>query len=345
MSITHVTAHRLQRTEGADACLSLRDAELAIDENKEELLDRLKSSFLSRLARQHGSFTGGQDEDASSSPMATYLDALLKEDCTFSELSVGLMQELKKIVEEKDACLNVHFLFFLENMSDQHHIFYLFGVKQSESLAISEQLDVTPIYSIDTGPSLFGIKVDLAEWKVRKNYTYLSQLAPRSHQILADAFNELTGFGEEINKEEATDAFLQGVESYAKQLPPEQVNEYRNKVVDYCIAQDKKDEPVNVYGLSKELDGIDCEKFVKQVLPYNPAVSGDEEPQEPELMVDRRSLRRYTKFYGRDKDLSITFSTFHLNSRVIYNEEKDSLTIEGIPGGLRKQLRAHLNNE
>jgi len=328
------------RIDDSDAQLSLRNEELFANDKTDELLDRLKSSFLSRLARQHGSFS----DEEKKSYLARELDAFLKEEGSFCDLSSRLMSELKRLVNEVNATVNAHFLLFIESMSDHHHIFYLFGVNQSESLSISDQLDVTPSYIIDTGPSLFGIKVDLAEWKVRKNYAYLSQLEPCSNPLLAEAFNGLTGFSKGVDKEEATDAFLQGVESFAKSLPPEKVNEYRTQVIDYCVEQEKKDEPVNVYGLSKTLEGIDCDQFVREVLPYNPK-RGEEDEPEGDVLVDKRSLRRYTKFYGRDKDLSITFSTFHLNSRVIYNEEKDTLTIDGIPSGLRKQLLAHLNNE
>jgi nucleoid-associated protein len=60
-------------------------------------------------------------------------------------------------------------------------------------------------------------------------------------------------------------------------------------------------------------------------------------------MVDRRSLRRYVKFTGREKDLAISFSSSQLNSRVHYNPDKDTLSIDGIPRALREQLLRHLN--
>ncbi|MFC1747523.1 nucleoid-associated protein [Pseudomonadota bacterium] len=334
MPITHVTAHFLQRAADAEAKLSLRQDELAVDENKDELLDKLKNSFLSRLARKHGSFNA-EDEP---SLLATELDRFLNEEHSFSEMSATLMKKLESGVNEKEVDLKSHFLFFLESMSDQHNIFYLFVVSQNESLAISDSLEVTPSYSVDTGPSMFGIKVDLAEWKVRKNYAYLSYLPPRSNTLLAEVFDELSGFGAGVDKTEATEGFLKGVEAFAKQVPEEKVNEYRAKVVDYCVEQDEKDEPINIRGLSKELEGIDCEQFVREVLPHNPA--GEEE-----LRVDRRSLRRYVKFSGRDKDLSVSFSTYHLNGRVTYNDETDTLSIHGLPNALRSQLLAHIKSE
>ncbi len=335
MSITHVTAHYLCRHSDAKASLLLRKDELAADETKDVLLDKLKSAFLSRLARKHGSFPA----DAEPSLLAQELDEFLQDKHSFSQLSNALMQQLEAGVNEKAVEIKAHFLFFIDSMSEQHQVFYLFAVNHNESLAISESLEVMPSYVVDTGPSMFGIKVDLAEWKVRKNYAYLSMLPPRGNPEMAKIFDELTGFGDGIDKQESTEAFLKGVESFAKQLPEDKVNDYRTQVVDYCMEQEQKDEPINIHGLSKELDGIDCEKFVREVLPHNPA--GEKE----EVILDRKSLRRYIKLSGRERDLAISFSTYHLNGRVTYEEKTDTLSIHGLPNALRSQLLAYLKKD
>jgi len=338
MSITHVTAHYLCRQADGEASLSLRKDELATDETKDILLDKLKSAFLSRLARRHGSFPA----DAEPSLLAQELDAFLQDKHSFSQLSTTLMQQFEKDVNEKGVEIKAHFLFFVDALSEQHQVFYLFVVNHNESLAINDSLEVMPSYTVDTGPSMFGIKVDLAEWKVRKNYAYLSMLPPRGNPDMAKIFDDLTGFGDGIDTQESTEKFLQGVESFAKQLPEDKVNDYRTQVVDYCMAQEQKDEPVNIHGLSKELDGIDCEKFVREVLPHNPAGNSEEEA---EVVLDRKSLRRYVKFSGRERDLSISFSTYHLNGRVSYDQATDTLSIHGLPNALRSQLLAHLKGD
>ncbi|HGX92068.1 MAG TPA: hypothetical protein ENK35_01990 [Candidatus Tenderia sp.] len=334
MALTHVTAHYLRRAADSAATLSLRQEPLALDQHKEQLLDQLKSSFLARLGRQHGSFAEALGE-AQPSVLVRELEAFLANERSFSQLSVALMRALEQAVNEMAVEVNAHFLFFIEQTSEHHHVFYLFIVNQNESLAISDALEVTPSYFIDTGPSLSGLKVDLAEWRERKNYAYLTLLTPRGNALLAEVIEQLSGFGNGLNKEEATLTFLEGVESFAKQVPEEKVNDYRASVVDYCMAQEKSDAPVKVAELSKALEGIDASEFEREMRAYSP---GENE----EIRVDRRSLRRYVKFSGRDKDLAISFSTFHLHTRIDYDEESDTLVIRGIPAGLRKQLLAHL---
>jgi len=335
MPITHVIAHHLCRNLDSPAKLSLRQGELTVDERPVVLLDKLKSSFLARLSRKHGSFFS---EGESVSLLARELESFLEGDHSFAQLSVAVMEQLECEINKSPIELDAHFLFFIEQSDEQHHLFHLFVVNQSESLAISDNLEVTPCYFIDTGPSLFGIKVDLVEWQVRKNYAPLSLLPPRGNLLFAEIFEKTMGFSNGIDKEEETLAFLEGIESFAKQLPNEKVDEYRSQVVDYCSEQDGRDEPVNISGLSKSLDDIDADMFVRELSGRHP--QGNEN-----VMIDRRSLRRYVKFSGREKDLAISFSSYQLNNRVNYDADNDTLSIKGIPKALRNQLLGHLESK
>ncbi len=332
MPITHVIAHHLRRDADHPAKLSLRQNELATDKQQVILLDKLKSSFLARLSRKHGSFSSETDPTPL---LAQKLEHFLGDAHSFTELSVTIMEQFERKINDSPIELNAHFLFFIEQSSDDHHLFHLFVVNQSESQAISDNLEVTPCYFIDTGPSLFGIKVDLAEWKKQTNYAPLSLLPPRGNLLFAEIFENTIGFSDGINKEEDTLAFLEGVESFAKQLPNEKVDAYRTQIVDYCTEREGRDEPVNISGLSKSLDDIDAAMFVREVTGCNPQRNED-------VIIDRRSLHRYVKFSGREKDLAISFSSYQLNNRINYNADSDTLSIKGIPKALRNQLLRHL---
>ena len=74
MPVTNLIAHRLSRHADAKAVLRLREDELAIDDNATALFDTIKSSFLGRLSRVHGSFT---TED--NAPLQRELEAFLAE--------------------------------------------------------------------------------------------------------------------------------------------------------------------------------------------------------------------------------------------------------------------------
>ena len=333
MPITHAITHYIQRTADTEAKLLLRQEELATEGHSEVLLGKLKSSFLARISREHGSF----NPEGEPAPLNRELEAFLTGNRPFSALSTTVMETLGRMAEEKKFELDAHVLLFVEKSFD-HHLFYLFIARQSESLTISDALDITTSYAIDTGPSLFGIKVDLAEWKERKDYAYLSLLPPRGNQPLAEAFYALTGFTNGIDKQKSTLAFLEGVEAYARELPQEKVDDYRSRVVEYCMEQEERDAPVELDHLAKTVEGINPDEFVRIVAKHAPE-------GEHELMVDRRSLRHYVKFAGREKDLAISFNSYQLNKRVQYDPDTDTLSINGLPKALRNQLLQHLKAE
>ncbi len=336
MPLVHAIAHHIRHSADGDSALKLRDAELPVEGYSERLLDKLKHAFLGRLSREHGSFT--QEDDGG--PLASGLRGLLKGEQALTAISRDFMTRLQKLVEENKVELDAHCLFFVEKSLD-HHTFTLFVARQSEALTVDGELAVSPSYAIDTGPTLFGIKVDLTEWQERENYAYLSLLPPRGNPALIEAFTQLTGFNNGIDKAVATMAFLEGVDAVAKELPEEKAKDYRAQVVEYCMAQEAQDEPVRLRELAQAVEGIKPDEFVNIVARHRPEGMAEEEPME-EVIMDRRSLRQYVKFAGRERDLAISFSSFQLNERVKYDPQSDTLHITGLPSALKKQLLKYL---
>ncbi len=41
--------------------------------------------------------------------------------------------------------------------------------------------------------------------------------------------------------------------------------EFREKIINYCEAQEAKDEPAHIPTLSRLLEGKDCEKFIREM--------------------------------------------------------------------------------
>jgi nucleoid-associated protein len=92
---------------------------------------------------------------------------------------------------------------------------------------------------------------------------------------------------------------------------------------------------VEIDGLSQALDGVDSAGFSSYLADHLPGGDG-------RLLLDRKSLQRYVKFAGRERDLAISFSSHQLNRRVHYQAETDTLSITGLPKMLRSQLLGHV---
>jgi len=336
MPITHVTAHHLEKLNNEDAVLTLRNTELSQNTQQNNLFDALKASFNTRVSRKHGSF----DENTESVLLIKEIQQVVEDENTFHAATITLMNAIENAANEHNAQLNAHFLFFMEH-NEKQKLFYLFIVNQNEMLSINDTLEITPSYSIDTGSSLSGLKLNITDWQERPKYHYLTLVPPKGNEVLSDALHDISGFGNYIDKAKSTRSFLDSVEAFAENVPEEKQKEYRAKVIEYCEEQEAKDEAVHIPTLSKNLEGIDVDEFIRQMLPNNPVPDDSTDENDEEIMLDRRSLRRYVKFSGRDKDLSITFSTVQLNDTIFYEADTDTLIIKNIPKGLKKQLVTH----
>ena len=332
MSIQHACLSYIHYFPESGLTKNRPGSELPTEGESEELLAEVKRSFLARITREHGSFSTEKSESGFAEELNRHLD----NNSTFLELGAALSQRFETLIESLKLEFDAHLLFFIEKSFD-NHFFYLFVAGMNEALTIDSELQLTTSHSIDTSSSLYGIKVDLIEWREHQNYAYISLLPPRQQEMAA-LFTQFTGFVNGIDKREQTLAFLNGIENFSQTMPEEQKNDYRSKVVDYCTECDEMDAPVDLSTLAREVEGIDRDGFLSAMSDYTPE---DEGP----LMVDRRSLRQYVKFAGRERDLAISFSAHQLNNRVQYDPHSDTLSIKGLPNALRKQLLGHMKEE
>jgi nucleoid-associated protein len=140
-----------------------------------------------------------------------------------------------------------------------------------------------------------------------------------------------------VDKKAETESFLQSVSNFSMDIPDSSVNEFQSQVVDFCIDQDKQGEPVEFAALSEsvaaDVAGIDAHKLA--------AALGKDQKK---LHVDRNSMRKFLRFTGREKDLTVSFNSSQIPDRIEYDKQHDILSIKGLPKALREQLLAHLES-
>jgi nucleoid-associated protein len=159
-------------------------------------------------------------------------------------------------------------------------------------------------------------------------------LAPRNSLPATQAWKALVGFAENAADAQKTEALLTAIDRYADKLPDEREHEYRAKVAEYCLDQDRAGAPVELKELSRHVDEDAPDALLDFLAQHM------EEAALP-LYTDRRQLKRYTRLFGRDNDLSIGFSTQMLGNNIIYDENAGTLTIRSIPRSLKSQLARH----
>ena len=338
MAVTDFITHKFSRQTGADTRLTLRDSIVPPSEHLDLFCSELKQSFQRRAGREYGCFA--ENEDGGVAVLTEKLKALMSGDANFVATSVQWMYALKTAMDEADIEMHGHVVFMKEeHMGDE--IFYIFVVSYKESLLINNDLNVEQISYVDFGTTMMAAKVELSLWEVEASTrSYLTLGVPRSSNPWVDTFRALCGFASTIDKKAETEQFLTSVSTFSMDIPEESVNEFHTKVVDFCLDQDKQGEPVEYAALSAavaEVSGVDAGKFAQ-------TLEESRSDAEKKVHLDRAGLKKYRRFTGREKDLTVSFSADQLVDRVHYDSEKDVLTIRNLPKSLRDQLLAHLGS-
>jgi len=57
-----------------------------------------------------------------------------------------------------------------------------------------------------------------------------------------------------------------------------------------------------------------------------------------EIPADKSGLKKFVRYSGSMKGMSLSFSEMLLGEQILYNADTDTLTIRGVPPSLKKQL-------
>lgn len=289
------------------------------------LFDALRSTFHTSPRRQFGVFDPDQPEAALAVGARRYADA----QCTAEELGLQLARQFQQALLETQS--HPWHLWFIVETNGDHELLYLFLLKHDASYHIDRQQRVVAGGAIDTSHLQYAAKLNLGEWRSADSKTYLCYLSPKSQHPVTNTWRSLVGFSEGVDRVAETEKFLQVLDSYAEALPPEKEHDYRERVVNYCRDQERSGQPVELQALSQHVD----EGAPDALLSFLTERIDDPTPA---LYTDRNQLKRYIRLYGRDQDLSISFSTAMLGRHITYDENDGTLTIRSIPKSLRAQL-------
>ncbi len=331
MSIKNCIIHSLKRTvDGGEISLKKREAENPAEGPIVSLFTQLRHNFQRSAQRQYGLF----DPEQGDNPLPGWLKQLNSESMSFTSVSQKLTEHLKSKLEEVKDGFNAHILIAVEELLEESHL-YIFWINHTEAQYIDSDLDIDNIEYVDASKLSFVLKLDFNQWAVENWQQYLSVITARGNKELAHAFLQFCGFVSSVNLQQQTDEFLTIVDEYAQTLSPEDSKQYKNKIVDYCVEQDMQGNPINLNNLSEELDSSQPEHFSSFVKEKQ------EDPKE-EIYTHRNSLKKFMRFYGREKDLSISFSSDMMGDNVIYNEESGELILKSVPKSLQQQLAKYL---
>lgn len=301
------------------------------DDAHRALFDALRVVFHTHPRRQFGFFDPALPSAVLAGGVRDYHSQTLDAENLGLQLAQYVKQQLHNNAQPHLWYL-WYLWFIIEQNGDQRFI-YLFLLKHDEGHHISMQQTVTCGGTIQPSHLQYAAKISLDEWQSAQSKTYLCYLTPKNQQPTTLAWNSFIGFAMGADRAAQTEEFLTVLERYADTLPPDKEHDYRARVTDYCLDQDRVGEPVEIGALSRHVDEAAPEALMNFLT---------ERIEEPRLYADRKQLKRYTRLFGRDNDLSIGFSTLMLGRNIIYDESTETLTIRVIPKALKSQLARHV---
>ena len=328
MTLKHCIIHHIERTApGAEVTTTLKDQENNGAGAIHSLFEQLKQSYQRSSQKQYGHF----DTELSDNPTPQWLKEQQQGKSSFAKISQRMLEHLQTKLDVNDEAFSAHILIALETVMEQEQL-YIFWINHVDAQHINSELEVANSLYIDSAKLQYGTRIYLDEWLEEESRKYLSLIASRGNKQLSDAFSAFIGFSSGVNLVEETSEFLNIVDQYVETLAEDKTNDYKGRILDYCVDQDKQGFPVVFEEISAQLNEQSPTEF-------SSFVSEKQQAPKQEIFTDRSSLKRYIRFFGRDKDMSISFSADMYGQDIIYDEASGTLTIKRIPKSLKQQFK------
>jgi nucleoid-associated protein len=323
VTVKHAIVHLLEKRQlERDVTLQLRAAELVVSERVTNLLTQIRTLYNSRSGRGYGRF---KPEIF----LTTALRELIEQRTGFVDFTRLCMGDLSSRVAEANLATGGYVVFV---MYEDHGAEYLMIVmlKPTPGVTFDHELEILDIEHLDLNRLHFAARVNLTEWYA-DGERYISFVKGRAADI-SSYFRKFIGVDELVEGREDTRRLVATLTDYCANagLPDDEAESLKQRVHSYCSHKVKAGEPVYLEELSTFIDEARPERFLE---------FANERELAGEIEIDGKSLRPLVRYYGQDRDVSVSFKASAYQTRVTYNQEADALTIRPVPDSLRSQLR------
>ncbi|KDE38491.1 Nucleoid-associated protein NdpA [Nitrincola lacisaponensis] len=321
MPVTHFSIQQINKTDTQQASqVTACDQAHDTEQYAHSIISEFKRIQGSRAGRQYGMF----------SPEHPGFRALLmqwrEEQIPFVRFCQQVTRQLALQLDQHEELFQGYLCFLAEHLERGDRLF-IFHLRQTAALTLNTTLELLETDYIEFSETGFGVAIDLQSLTEGAD-KYLTLSFGRGDRGIKPVVCEWLGYMDTVDKKAETEHFLALVDTYCNDLPSEESQPLREKVIDYCMDQDKAGEPVVFAALSDQVDA-GLERYVRQ---------HQQSPKE-ELIPDRKQLRNYLRFTGKNNDVSISFASTSLGKEVEFDPTQEVLMIRNLPKSLLRQLK------
>ena len=359
MPVTHFITHPINKeAQKPAAIVTVAANEAELDDYCQLVVSQLKGIFVQRASRRYGCFN----------PELTRVKDLilnwLTDQQNFLSLTKKISQQFADMMANTELEIDGYFAFATEELAETDKL-YIFHLREKSNFCLNADMALSESLVLDFSNTGFGLCIDIRALKIeqeegkRSEEKYITFSFGRGDKAIQKLFSDFTGFIDTLDTEQETQEFLQIVEEYAQTLPESESAETKTKVIEYCMEQDKQGEVVAFKTLSGQLDNSAPEKFEQfvaqkkrerhQINPVSESsinedagsaeTAGSDSVIKSELIPDRKSLKNYLRYSGKNKEVTLSFAATALGTDISFDATENSLTIKNLPNRLLKQLK------
>ncbi len=359
MPVTHFVTHQINKEAQKPAAMVTTTAnEAELDDYCHLVMSQLKGIFVQRASKRYGCFN----------PEVTRMKGLtlnwLNDQQSFLSWTKKVSEQFADMMDNTELEIDGYLAFATEELADTDKL-YIFHLREKSNICLTAEMQLSESRILDFSNTGFGLCIDITELKKeqeqgkRSEEKYFTFSFGRGDKPIQKLFSDFAGFIDTLDTEQETQEFLEIVEEYAATLPEAESVETKTKVIEYCVEQDKQGETVEFKTLSGQLDSSAPEKFEqfvalkkrerRKVRPLSESSVNEPDASielahgesiiKAELIPDRKSLKNYLRYSGKNKEVTLSFAATALGTDISFDASEKSLTIKNLPSRLLKQLK------
>ncbi len=324
MPATAAIAHRLTRRTG-DQSFSLRESPFDRESLNNRMLAEIKPLFTRRASKRYGCFAD----------QATVFKGLLvnwrDQTLSFTQFTAKVIENLAMLMEQEDLETDGHWLFIEEELEASHRL-WIALLKQKDGLLLNTDNDLQDTGYIDFAKTGLCACIDLHDIDNPDGKRYLTLSFGFGDRPLQQHLMDFFGFTDTVDTQADTERFMEIVNDYSESMPEENAKRYQKEVAEFCMEQSKEGAAVNYHELAGSVDSVadvSLDDFIAERAPE----------MKEEFIPDRSSLKKYIRYTGRTKEVSISFSNESLGKSITFDPSSETLTLKDLPSALVKQLK------
>ena len=309
MSDIQAIAHRLTRRTGEQS-YSLSETPIDSATLAGRLISEVKPLFARRATKRYGRFA--DEASTFKGLLLNWLDNAQ----SFEAFSARALEQLSMLIEE---------------LEHTRHL-WIVNLKQRAGLSINADNAVSETDYIDFSKTGLCARLDLDDIHRPERQRYLTLSFGFGDRQMQGALFEYFGFFDTVDTQADTERFMAAVDQYSAGMPEENAKRFQKDVAEFCMEQSAQGESVNYRELAAEVESVAEMSFDSFVAEQAPEL-------QEEFIPDRSSLKKYIRYTGRTKEVSISFSNESLGKTIAWDEHSETLTLRELPSSLIKQLK------